>query len=222
MSASKKNTRKSGKAQKAVRHENGTVGSYITSAVTVMRAGPIPTPKAKDVKCPGCAMALLKGGRCAAHGDPRLAHMNKVAATGKERTLKGLSALSSKAQKKLDKKLRAEKRKADALARKNAKKAKREARAMLLSQRTKVVAAGGTPVARKPASDGKRAQTHALIIKVLAKKNPRREGSRLYTMFAALKTGMTVGAYMEKTGAIMAVVNKCVRKGWIKLVKEGK
>lgn len=49
---------------------------------------------------------------------------------------------------------------------------------------------------------GKRAEFNAKQIKVLAEKNPKREGSASAKRFALYKNGMTVGAFIEKGGTL--------------------
>ena len=56
----------------------------------------------------------------------------------------------------------------------------------------------------------------ALKIKILAKENPRREGSDKHAQFELARKCATVGDYRKKHGD-MAALKKCVDKGWIKV-----
>lgn len=160
---------------------------------STVKAKVVPSPKSSDVKCPGCAVALLRGGRCAAHGDPKAAHANGVAATGKERTLKGRNAAQIAAK---------------------ASKAKVPAHVKKFVAEKKAAEPKAKP---QPTAKGSRTEVHSLVIQVLAKENPRREGTHLFKLFAAMKTGQTVGEYLEASGAKMSNLRKCEKRGWVKL-----
>lgn len=72
----------------------------------------------------------------------------------------------------------------------------------------------------KSEASGKRAEVHGQKIKVLAKENPRREGTAVHAIFAAMKTGQTVGEFLaatEKIGGKMSNLRKAESKGWISL-----
>jgi len=70
-----------------------------------------------------------------------------------------------------------------------------------------IMAAGKKAKAKKTngsaeAKPSKRAEFAAKTIKVLAEKNPKREGSASFKRFALYKSGMTVGAFVEKGGTL--------------------
>ena len=135
-----------------------------------------PAPKSADVKCAGCAKALLSGGKCDAHGDPKKAHAAGVAATGKERTLKGKTTTPSAAA--VGKVL-------DGVA--------GELKAALEG---KAAPAAAKPT-KAPKADGKPNPILAKVITLLKEGNQRREGTAAHTRFSFYKTGMTVAQYLE-------------------------
>lgn len=81
-------------------------------------------------------------------------------------------------------------------------------------------AKGAKETAAKPAKKekeaGARAQHAAKKIKVLAKENPRREGSQGHATFAVYKNGMTVGEAIE-AGADAGYIRSDVNRGYISL-----
>lgn len=67
----------------------------------------------------------------------------------------------------------------------------------------KAAAAAGATNGEAKAARGRRSAFNAdAKIKVLAKENPKREGSRAHERFALYKDGMTVGAFLEKGGSL--------------------
>jgi hypothetical protein len=70
-------------------------------------------------------------------------------------------------------------------------------------------------VPRAPRGDS--AALMGKTIKVLEKKNPRREGTALHGLYEKLKDGETVAKYMERSGAAIGVVLKCISKKWIEV-----
>jgi hypothetical protein len=79
---------------------------------------------------------------------------------------------------------------------------------------------GKSNASAKAKEPGKREELHGQSIKLLVKENPRREGTSVHKIFGLMKTGMTVGEFLEKgekLGAKMGHIRKAESRKWISL-----